>query len=358
MSSEAATAPRGDPDNAVDIARRSALRLAFGVTASFAAVELLGWDATFVAPLLAANMLAALQRPPGLAQGLVILVLIAFSTGAVLVLTSALMSKPLVLLLALTFTIYASFYAHQRGAPSLATLLPQISAVTIPVIAILSPGGAGAFAGVLVKSGIAAVLTVWMAFAVFPAPAGAGHTVSGASETDYAIEPRFAAWRALLDTLVLFPLLAWYVLDASTVSVVVLITIVSLLRQHDPQQGLQAAFGKISGTLIGGIMAAVVYELVLLGHSAQFFIAACLASCLFFAGRIVTAGDRAPVYLAAFTTFILLLGIGLTSLPGGSGEAFVSRLINVVLASAYTIGGVSLLERWRTPAPVLPGQRL
>jgi hypothetical protein len=63
-----------------------------------------------------------------------------------------------------------------------------------------------------------------------------------------------------------------------------------------------------------------------------------------FAGRI--AGDRAPVYVIALGTFILLLGLGLSPLPGSSGEAFVNRLLNVMLASAYAIGALSLLERW------------
>jgi hypothetical protein len=44
------------------------------------------------------------------------------------------------------------------------------------------------------------------------------------------------------------------------------------------------------------------------------------------ASRIVTAGKEAPVYAIAFATFILLLGLGLTPLPGGSGEAFASLL--------------------------------
>ena len=74
---------------------------------------------------------------------------------------------------------------------------------------------------------------------------------------------------------------------------------------------------------------------------------ACLATSLIFAGRIATAGARAPISALAFATFILLLGLGLTPLPGGSGEAFATRLINVLLASAYAIGAASLVKRWR-----------
>ena len=103
----------------------------------------------------------------------------------------------------------------------------------------------------------------------------------------------------------------------------------------------------ILGNLFGGFAAAVVYNLILLSDALLFFVTVCLAASLIFAGRIATAGDRAPIYAVAFATFILLLGLGLTPLPGGSGEAFASRLINVLLASAYAVGAVSVLERWR-----------
>jgi hypothetical protein len=55
-------------DQELVVVRRAALRLAFGVTACFALVEALGWDATFLAPLLTAQMLTKLRQPPSLSQ--------------------------------------------------------------------------------------------------------------------------------------------------------------------------------------------------------------------------------------------------------------------------------------------------
>ena len=336
-------------DRATEGARRAALRLAFGVTACFAIVEALDWDATFLAPMLAANMLVKSPRPPSLAQGLVVVVLFALSTGAVLTLTTTVISNPGVLILALALLLYLSFYAHRRGAPELATLLVQISAVSLPIVAVLSPGGAGAFAATLVSAGVVALLTVWLAHAAFPDPTSATAPATPAVATVPA-RPQAAARHALLDTLVLLPILTWFILDASQVAIVVLIVIVTLLRQTDRRRGQGAALGLILGNLIGGVVAAVAYNLVMLGNTLPFFIAMCLAASLMFAGRIATAGDRAPVYLIALGTFILLLGLGLSPLPGGSGEAFASRLINVMLASAYAVGALSLLERWSHPA--------
>jgi hypothetical protein len=347
MSSEPTAARYSGLDRAAEGARRTALRLAFGVTACFALVEALGWDATFVAPMLAANMLVKLTRPPSVAQGLVVIVLIALSTGTVLVLTTALIGNPAVLILALALLLYLSFYAHRLGAPELVTLLLQISGVALPTIAVLSPDGAGMFATTLMSSGVVALVTVWVAHATFPEPVVAVADAIPVAGTPRPAEPAAAARRALLDTLVLLPILAWYILDATQVAVVALIIIVTLLRQHNPKQGNLAALGLILGNLIGGIAAAIAYNLVLLNNTLLFFITVCLATSLIFAGRIVTAGDRAPVYAIAFATFILLLGLGMTPLPGGSGEAFVNRLVYVLLASAYVIGVLSLVERWR-----------
>ena len=347
MSSSAAAAPDGGLDRKLETARLAACRLAFGVTACFALVEALDWDTTFVAPLLAATMLVKMPRAPSLSQGLGFIVLIVLSTGAVMAVTTALISHAAALILALALLIFLSFYAHRRGAPELATLLLQISAVALPVIAVLSPVGAGAFAATLVLAGIAAIITVWMSHAAFPAPVSDADAMPVISNNPPA-EPASAARNALLDTAVLLPVLAWFILDATQVAIVVLITIVTLLRFPRPQQGQRAAIGLILGNLVGGLAAAVVYNLMLLGDTLLFFTIALLAASLMFAGRIVTAGARAPVYAVAFSTFILLLGLGLSPLPGGSGEAFAARLLNVLLASAYTIGALSLVQNWRS----------
>ena len=318
-----------------------------GVTACFALGEALEWDATFLAPLLAAQMLVKLKQPPSIAQGLAVVLLIGVSTGAVLLITTAFLRHPAVLILALALLLYLSFYAHLRGAPELATLLVQISAVSLPVITVLSPDGAAGFAAALVSAGAVALLTVWAAFAAFP-DRGTGSTLAApATAASGPAAPLAAARDALLNTLVLLPVLIWFILDATEVAVVVLIVIVTLLRRLNPQRGQRAVLGLILGNLIGGIDAAIAYHLVILGDTFLFFVTICLAASLVFAGRLATAGDRAPIYVIAFATFILLLGLGLTPLPGGSGEAFATRLLNVLLASAYAVGAVSVLERWR-----------
>jgi hypothetical protein len=109
----------------------------------------------------------------------------------------------------------------------LATLLPQISAVSLPIVAILSPQEAGA----LVAAGVVALLTTSVAHAVFPSPVAA--TAAAPASATVPDQPEVAARSALLDTLVLLPVPTWFILDASQVAVVVLIVIVTLLQQAD-----------------------------------------------------------------------------------------------------------------------------
>lgn len=325
--------------------RRAALRLGFGVTACFAVVHSLGLDATFVAPLLAAQMLVKLDHPPSLKQGIGILLLIALSTATVLIVTTAFIRYPAVLVLTLALLNYLAFYAHRRGAPDLPTLLLQISAAALPVLAVVSPDSAAGFAATLLSAGVVALMTVWAAHATFPAAAAAVSDASNLAITP--ADPLPALRDALLDTAVLLPVLTWFILDASEVAVVVLIVIVTLLRQRNATQGQRAALGLIVGNAIGGIAAVSVYNLAQLNDTLAFFVAICLAVSLMFAGRIVSSGSLAPIYAIAFATFILLLGLGLTPLPGGSGDAFIGRIVNVLLASAYAIGALSLVEPWR-----------
>ena len=165
------------------------------------------------------------------------------------------------------------------------------------------------------------------------------------------MSPVAAARYALLDTLILMPLLTWFILNATEAAIVVLIVVVTLLRQTDRQQGKSAALGLILGNLVAGVAAGVAYNVILLGNTLPFFVTVCLAATLIFAGRIATAGNRAPVYVVALGTFVLLLGLSLSPLPGSTGEAFISRILNVIFASAYASGGLSLVARWYPATP-------
>jgi hypothetical protein len=348
MSSEARPTTETAEDVATLSRRRAALRLAFGVTCSFVFAEALDWNATFLGPVLAAQLLVKMTRLPTLAQGFGIVILIAATMFGVLFLSTALFSNPTTLILCLGLLHYLAFYAHIRGAPEFPTLMLQTAGVAIPVFVVVSPSVAAGFAMTLVSAGVVAIFTVWGAFAAFPAPADSEKTPI---DTLLKVEsPNAAAKLALLKTLILMPVLTWFVLDASQTATVVLIMILTILRLVDPHMGWRTAFGLIVANLLGGVAATVAYNVIKVGGSITALAIVILCLSLLFAGRIVTARENASVFTIAFAAFILLLGSGLSPLPGGSEEAAITRVMNVVLATAYAAGALSLFQAFHLQA--------
>lgn len=331
--------------------RHAALRLAAGVTGCFVLADVLNWDATFLAPVLAAQLLVKLPKMPSLKEGLGVIIVIAASMFGVLLLSTVLVSNPLSFILCLGLLHYLAFYAHLRGAPEFPTLMVQVAGVAIPAYVVVAPELASGFATTLVQAGIAAVAAVWVSFLVFP--------VACVEETPavplHQAGPADAAALALVKTLILMPILAWFVVDASQTAIVVLIMIITVLRIADPELGWQAAAGQIVANLLGGVAATLAYNIVRLGDSVIAMTLIILCFSLFFAGRIVTARENAPIFAIGFAAFILLLGTGLSPLPGGAEAAAVTRVMNVVWATAYAAGMLSLFQSLHVARERLPG---
>lgn len=327
------------------------LCLAFGVAATVVVAELFAWNPTFLAPLIALQFLVCPGPPPSLLQAFVVLATVTVATGIMEVLTNILLGHVAVLALVLWLVLFLSFFAHFRGAPGIVTLLLQISTIAIPVLSITSSTAAVAFREALIAAVIIAFLVVWIAHAMFPAG-----QVTATAEEPIRLEPDAALRQALIATLILMPMLVWYLLDASQVAVVLLIVLLIVVRVHEPAKGRLAALGLIIGNIGGGIAAVIVYHLIIISHSTLLFALLVLLACLLFASRLAVAGQSAPIYAIAFGTFILLLASGLSPISGGSEEAFASRLVNVLIGTAYAVATLSIAGQ-DTPSSNAPQAR-
>jgi len=329
-------------DSGTGLARRFALRLALGVTVSFAWAEALDWDVTFLAPMLAAQLLVKMPSPPTGRQALAILVIVAATSGGMAILCDALVSTPMVMVLVLALLLFLSFYLHARGAPEFLTLLVQFSAVSVPIFSVISPAAGAAIAGQFAKSAFVAIIVVYAGFALFPA-APVDRKRSGAAPAAAPMPQAAAAWTAMRNVLTLLPVLLWYLLDTRQVAVIMLITIVLMLRQLDEGSIGRLALGLLVANLFGGLVGVLAYYVVAITDQYALFTLVLLAISLWFAGEIARGGERSILLGTAFGTFILLLGIGLSPLPGGSGPVFSSRVVYILFASAWTLGVLSLL---------------
>jgi hypothetical protein len=204
---------------------------------------------------------------------------------------------------------------------------------------------ADAFADFLQRSSLAAVAIVWISHALIPAPAPPPD--AQAPPQPAGLPPAYAARVALADALVLLPLLANFMLGSELNNFVILMMTINLLGAVEPSGSNRIALALLVGNVLGGALALFAQQLVLIADNLVHFLLTVFLAGLWFASRAARGGPMAPIFIMAFGTFILLLGIAIVPLPGGSEEAFVTRILKIGLASAYAIGVLSLLAPLR-----------
>ena len=330
------------PDSAspeVDQGRRRAiLRIALAIALGLTFAEAQEEPFSFLTAMFAFQILIKMPQAPGLRQGAGFVLVIAVASGFALSLANTLQSRPIVYLLVLGLIIFGCFLAQLRakGGPLPGMLL--ICTAMVPVVAVVSPDLAQDFVRIMIFSAGSAVLLAWLAHAIVPGATSAAQ----ASQAQQAPAATGSVRTALACTFILMPAMVHYLSDDAEVSVVVLITIVTVLSQRADMRG-RAAFGLLLGNLIGGVLASIAYYSVALAPWLPFLFLVTLAAALVLAEGATRRAPEAGVFAVAMPTFLILLALGLTPITDGSGAAFISRIIDVTLASLYALAGIVLL---------------
>lgn len=319
--------------------------MALAATLGFAVAILFRWEFSFLTPMLAFQMLGAMPVAPGLRQGLAIPLVIFLATNVALVASTLFLGAPFLILVIIGLIVCWTFYGQRRGAPAIFMLLIQISICSVPLFSTVSIDLGHELAEFLQRSSIAAIAIVWISHALIPALPTSAVAAAPAKPPD--LEPRRAALIAISDTLVLLPLLVNFMMGSDTSNFVILVTSLNLLREVDPSRSRAVALGLLAGNVFGGVVAVVAQQFVLLADSFALFLLTVLLAGLWFCSRLVRGGPTAPIFALAFTTFLMLLGLAITPLPGGSEEMFVVRILKIGLASLYVIGALALVTRLR-----------
>ena len=349
----ARVAPRVPRLSAAD---RFVLRLALGAALGFAVALVLDWQFSFLAPMLAVQLLAAMPACPGFRQGIAIPLVMLLATNAALAASTLLADAPAVLLMIIGLVICWTFYVQRRGAPGLIMLLIQISFCSVPLYSTISLDLSHELSDFLQKSTVAAIAIVWICYALVPAPAPPPRP-AGAAAAPTGLPPAQAAWVAISDSIVLLPLLVNFMIGHESNNLVIVITTINLLREVGPGKSNRIAVGLLVGNVLGGILAVFAQQFVLVADNLVQFLLTVFLAGLLFGSRLARGGPTAGIFALAFGTFLLLLGLAVTPLPGGSEEAFVIRILKIGLASLYALGALSLVARLRREPPIVgPGR--
>ncbi len=334
---------------ALDItARKHLYRYVMGSVAAVAVAMGFGWQMSFLLPVLALGFLAA-DAPPSWKEGLSFILTIVAACALGVVLSQFTLPIPLLHILLSSLILFYLFYSNHPLLNANLRVWLMIAVLLIPNIGLMSPALAQSVAGTVVFNATIAMALVALVFAFFPARQKA--TSSGPVAPGKPLptkQQRFVA--AITRTLVILPLYLLFYYFELTGSILILIFVAILSMQ--PAFGKDFKVGKalIIGNLIGGIVAIVGFELIVIVPEFGFFLLLTLVVGLILGRQLFSGKPAGALYGMAFSTFLLVV----CSVSGSSGNEADSkvwvRVVQIMVAVFYVVTAFGLIERLKRKA--------
>jgi hypothetical protein len=248
-----------------------------------------------------------------------------------LVLVRLISPYPLVYLLVSGWVLYGIFRYHAKNGQLMLTVLLLLSVVTYPTFALIDlQFSLDNWIGVQL-SFMLAIASAMLAFTLFP---------SGSSEQSSKPSRRYdnalVASFALQNTLVFLPLVAAFIMFEWQYGMLVMIYAAILIPNASLTTGFKNAIGLLLANAFGGVMAIVVFELMVMAPFAPFYLATTLLIALMIASKTFFH-PKGALFNSAFSCMLILLTDVSTSTGLDLDIAFYERWLFIALANLYVI---------------------
>jgi uncharacterized membrane protein YfcA len=227
--------------------------------------------------------------------------------------------------------LFHIFYSGTLN-PLLKTWL-LIASFLIPLLSTTSYQQGAVVSISLVINALAAVILVWLVFTIFPYSYTDISADSKKSESKLPARTRFNT--ALINLIIVFPVVIIYYMFQWTGSILILIFI-AVLSLNPKGSSFKAGLMIILANLAGGIGAILAYNLLVVVPDFFFLILITLIISLYFGKRVFSGKPTASLYGTAFSTYLLVLG-SVTTSEGDAGEEVWDRIIQIGIAVTYVV---------------------
>jgi uncharacterized membrane protein YccC len=318
---------------------RPVMRYAVGSTLLMALATGIGWDLSYLTPVLALSFFAPGATMPTFRVGIWFVGTIAITTFLGFLFTKFFLDYILLFILLLALALLGIFYTNRLGPKAKVFML--ISLLLMPILGMQNLAVAYVFTQTFIMGAAITIVGVWIVFSIFPdrpKPEGWAATATPKAVVP-STEDRF---RYALETLIIvFPVvLAFFIFQWSgALIILIFITILSM----QPSFNYKAGKAMILGNLLGGIFAIVLYELVVVVPQYLFFILMVGAIATYFASRLFSTKPIAPLFGMGFSTFLLIMGQTTSSTADAGGKVWM-RVLMIMIAVIYVVTAFALLE--------------
>jgi len=226
----------------------------------------------------------------------------------------------------------------------------MIALLVIPLVSMLSPDVALVVASGIPGGAAASMLLVWLVYFVFPDPPDvtAAALAASAPPAQTIPAPRDRFWIAAETALVVMPVFLLFYILQLTNSVLILIFIAMLSSQPGFAKNYKAGGMLILGNVIGGAVAIVFFELLVMVPEFAFLLLLTFLTGLVFGTQVFSGKKTAPLFAMAFSTVLLVIG-STTSGNAEAGAKVYTRVIQIMIAVVYVVTAFGTIEAFRRP---------
>lgn len=331
-------------------------RLAFGMTLSAGVALGIAWPFSFITPVITAKLLCSPKvLPLKGAVGLLVVLSVSLILSSLLLVPT--LQYPVVHVLLTGLLVFLLFYAKAGGVNPMLAVLLLIAVLVIPLFGTVAEALAWVVTKGFIVATLAGLVFVYIAAAAFPDPPASGPTVRWSNSdpsanekkreqdvSDAAPPTNVRAGLALRSLLVLFPLAIAFQLLSLVNFVVVLIMVLLLALEPMFGKHLKTGKGLILANAAGGLIAVLIYNLLVWVPSYPFFLLLVLLAGLLVGPVIFSERPLGKLLGAGITTVFLILGPVVTG-DEQAGQELYLRVMMIIGAVVYVVLAFGLLER-------------
>ncbi|MEJ2765385.1 DUF2955 domain-containing protein [Photobacterium sp. MCCC 1A19761] len=324
------------------------LRFTVGVGLAVFLAAWLDWDLAHIAPVLTAKFLV--DKPTLHRETLIELLLAMLVTiGLGMLLSGGITQYPIPLMMLIGLMMMWGYYLFTNPKWNLFATILILAILILPFIAMGSTTAVSGFlAGGLTISGVVAITLFTLAHVYFPEQEA---EFPGFAPVMLTPPQRWrAAFRALL---ISFPVVCFFFVFQISEAILTMIFIALLSLMITGEKSVKLSAFLVVSNGLGGLLAIGSFTVLAIVPNIGFYTLFISLLAMVMASKIYTVGEKAPVYVTAFSTLLVLIGSTLLS-SGDIDSTTITRIVQLVVVGLYMIVAAYFLETrtWKFLQPV------
>jgi len=338
----------------LSIASVRILRLALGTSLSLWFSQAVGWQLSFVAPVITMLVLGLPLPALKLKGGVVFVLVMTLSLYGGMLLLPTLLHQPAVGMLLLALALYWSFYYTAKGGSALLGTFATVGIALTTAVGSVSVDAVFELASSLSVATAVGVLFVWVAHALIPDSVDIA-AAPKAAEKPQPPKPDLAnaRWSAFRSLLIVMPVAIWMLFSAASAAYVpVMLKVASMGQQATNDAAKDAGRSLVLSTLIGGAGAIIGWEILSIAPTLMIYTLIIGLAGLIMGPKIFQGAamhPKAATWSYGYMTMVVILAPAVMDSIGGDSASlkFWDRMIMFGGTTLYAVIAVYVVDAFR-----------